>query len=297
MQNTRKILVCIPAYNVAREIGKLVSDCCKFSYDVLVCDDGSADGTGRVAKENGAIVITHPKNLGKGSAMKSLFNSARDLDADVLVTMDGDGQFLPQEIDKIVKPIIEGKTDIVIGYRFDETNEIPKYRKFGNKVMDKLTTMASESSFTDTQSGFRAYSIKAIEQINFQAEGFAADSEILIDASRKGLRIAYEPITVLYDTGGQTSTRNPISHSKDVIGSLLELIALRRPLLYLGLPGLIMAVIGSGISMKVISIFNHTRYFSIPLTLLGIGAVLIGIMLILMSVVLFAIGRAMRRSS
>jgi glycosyltransferase involved in cell wall biosynthesis len=291
----KKIVVCIPAYNVSRVIREVVTECRKYSDDVIVYDDGSIDDTAVEAKRGGATVISHSKNSGKGAAMKSLFNIAKYLKGDVVVTMDGDGQFLPQEIDKIVKPIFEGQADIVIGYRFEEDNQIPAYRKIGNKILDKMTNMASELRFRDTQSGFRAYSSKAIEMISFESEKFGADAEILIDASRKGLKIVEEKVTVLYNTGEKTSTKNPISHTMEVTNSLIELIALRRPLRYLGLPGFALTSLGLAFSILTIGLFNHDRYFSIPMTILALGCFVIGIMLILMSVVLFSIGRAMRK--
>jgi len=291
----KKIIVCIPGYNVAKVIRQLVMECRKYSDDVIVCDDGSIDDTASEAKKGGATVISHSKNSGKGAAMKSLFNISKYLKADVTITMDGDGQFLPQEIDKIVKPIIEGNADIVIGYRFEGDNQIPSYRKIGNKLLDKMTNMASELRFRDTQSGFRAYSSKAIDLINFESEQFGADTEILIDASRKGLKIVEEKVTVLYNTGEKTSTKNPISHTGEVVNSLVELIALRRPLRYLGTPGMVLTSLGLAFAILTIGLFNHDRYFSIPMTMLALGCFVIGVMLILMSVVLFSIGRAMRK--
>jgi len=273
----------------------LVEECLKYSDEVIVCDDGSIDDTTTEAKRGGATVISHAKNRGKGAALKSLFNVAKDLKADVIVTIDGDGPFLPQEIDKIVKPILDGKADVVIGYRFEKNNEIPAYRKIGMKILDKITNMASELPFRDTQSGFRAYSHKATELITFESDQFGVDAEILMDASRKGLRIVQEKVTVLYDTGEKTSTKNHVSHSADVVNSLLEQVVLRRPLRYLGLPGVSLTIVGIAFSIVVISLFNQTRYFSIPWTLVSMGAVLIGILLILMSIVLFSIGRALRK--
>ena len=291
----KKIVVCIPAYNVSRVIRNVVTDCLKYSNEVIVCDDGSIDDTALEAKKGGATIISHPKNSGKGAALKSLFNIAKYLKADVVITMDGDGQFIPQEIDKIASPIFEGRADIVIGYRFEDDNQIPGYRKIGNKILDKMTNMASELRFRDTQSGFRAYSSKAIEIISFESDKFGADAEILVDASRKGLKIAEEKVTVLYNTGEKTSTKNPVSHTAEVTNSLIELIALRRPLRYLGVPGIGLTFSGLVFSIMTIGLFNHARYFSIPMTILSLGFFVIGIMLILMSVVLFSIGRAMRK--
>lgn len=288
-------VVCIPVFNEERIIRKIVQDCTKYVDRVVVCDDGSSDKTFEEAQLGGAIVLKHPQNMGKGAALKTLFKYARDLNPDVVVTIDGDGQFLPQEIEKILKPVLQGDADIVIGYRFDEKTEMPSYRKIGNKFLDKITNMASELPFRDTQSGFRAYSKKAIESIRFSANGFGADSEILLDAAKKGLKISEEKVTVIYNTGFETSTKNPISHSSDVIGSLIELVALRHPLKYLGIPGLIFTIIGIAYSIEVISLFNTLRYFSIPSTLVTLGCLMIGVLLLLMSVVLFSIGRATRK--
>lgn len=289
-------LACIPAYNEERVIADVVSRTLPFVDKVVICDDGSSDATSFVAKDAGAYVLRHEKNKGKGAALNSLFQYARNLNADVVITLDGDGQFVPEEIPKLIGPILEKKSDIVIGYRFDDSSEMPSYRKAGNKFLDKVTNLASELPFRDTQSGFRAYSKKAVDAIKFSTSGFGADSEILIDASRKGLRISEEKITVIYNTGGKTSTKNPLSHSGDVIGSLIELVALRHPLKYLGIPGFVLLISGIIYGVVVISIFNQTRYFSIPSTFLTLVFLMFGLMLLLMSVVLFSINRAMKRA-
>jgi len=288
-------IVCIPAYNEEKVIGDLVKKCQTYADKVIVCDDGSTDNTAMVAQENGALVIRQKKNLGKGSAMKSLFASALENGADVIVTIDGDGQFLPEEIPIVMEPILQNQSDIVIGYRFDDKNEMPSYRRMGNKFLDRISNLASELPFRDTQSGFRAYSKKALLTIKFTADGFGADSEILIDAARKNLRIAERKVTVLYHTGASTSTKHPVTHTVGVINTLIELIAIRQPLKYLGVPGVFLMALGIAYSIVVIVIFNSTRYFSIPSTLIALGSLLLGLVLLLMSVVLFSINRAVRR--
>jgi glycosyltransferase involved in cell wall biosynthesis len=287
--------VCIPAYNEESVIGLVVQNCLKYSDKVIVCDDGSTDQTATNAENAGATVLRNSTNKGKGAAMKQLFDFAKNSEADVIITIDGDGQFLPEEIDKLAKPIIEKSADIVIGYRFQNNDEMPFYRKLGNKFFDKVTSMASELPFRDTQSGFRSYSKKAIDLISFNSNGFAVDSEILINASKKDLKITEEKITVLYNLGTKTSTKHPISHSGDILSSLIEIIAIRHPLKYLGLPGIILFLVGIIYSIVVVIIFNDIRYFSIPSTLVALGSLLIGLMMVLMSVVLFSINRAMPR--
>ena len=288
-------LACIPAFNVEKEIGDVVKKSLEHVDKVIVCDDGSKDKTSDAAKKAGAHVIKHQKNRGKGAALQSLFDYSKKSNADIIVTIDGDGQFLPEEIPKLIVPILEMKSDIVIGYRFEDDSEMPYYRQVGNKFLDKFSSLAAELPVRDTQSGFRAYSKKAIQSIKFTSDGFGADSEILVDASKKGLKFSEEKVTVLYDIGGKTSTKNPVSHAGDVIYSLIEIVAIRQPLRYLGIPGLILLIIGIIYSIVVISIFNESRYFSIPSTLISLGAVIMGIMLLLMSAVLFSISRAIRK--
>ena len=290
-------IACIPAYNEEKPIGDVIKKSLNYVDKVIVCDDGSRDLTSTKAKEANAIVIKHEKNLGKGAALKSLFKYALNVNADVVVTIDGDGQFLPEEIDKIIKPIIENDYDIVIGNRFDDHKEMPSYRKAGNKMLDKITKMAADLPFTDTQSGFRAYSKKAIESISFTIDGFGVDSEILIDASKKGLKITEEKVSVLYNTGEKTSSKDPISHSVGVMASLIELIAINHPLKYLGIPGLILLIIGIVFSVIVISMFNEDRYFSVPSTLVALGSLVIGLILLLMSVVLYSVAKTSRKIS
>lgn len=285
------ILVCIPAFNEEKIIGRVVKDCLRYSNKVVVCDDGSSDKTYEEAELAGATCLKHKKNLGKGAALKSLFNFAKNSDFEIIVTIDGDGQFLPEEIPKLVKPIEENTADIVIGYRFDDASEMPNYRKVGNKILNKMTNLASELPTNDSQSGYRAYSKKAIEKIEFNLDGFGSDSEILIDASRKKFRISEERVKVIYDTGMKTSTKNPISHSGEVITSLLEIIAVKSPLKFIGIPGTILMFLGIIFAVNVVTVFNETRYFSIPYTMVGITFLVIGSMLLLMSVLLFSISK------
>ena len=285
-------LVCIPAFNEEGAIGKLVKKTLSYVDSVVVCDDGSSDNTTKEAEDSGAHVIVHNENKGKGSALKSLFEHARHSSADIIVTIDGDGQFLPEEIKKLTKPIIENISDVVVGYRFDDDTEMPSYRKIGNKILDHATNIVSSIPIRDTQSGFRAYSKKAIELIEFSNDGFTADSEILINASKHDLRISEEKITVVYDTGRRTSTKNPILHGSGVLGSLIEMILVKHPLKYLGVPGLIIIFCGIILSSYTISIFNETQLLPIPFALVSVGILLLGFLLLLSSGILFAINRS-----
>ena len=290
------ILVCIPAFNEEHFIGKLIKNCLKYADQVVVCDDGSVDNTYEIADAAGANVIRHEKNCGKGEAFQSLFQFARHSNVDVIVTIDGDGQFLPEEIPKLVKKIESNEADVVIGYRFDGAAEMPNYRKFGNKMLDKMTNMATQLSVRDTQSGFRAYSKNIIKLIDFKKKGFGADTEILINAAKNGARISEEKVSVIYHTGSQTSTKNPISHSGEVVTSLLEIIAIRSPLKFVGTPGIILIILGIYFAIDVTLTYTEIGYFSIPFTLIGVSCLVVGLILFLTSILLYSLSKRSKKS-
>jgi len=281
-------IACIPAFNESQSIRKTVLAVSKFVDSVIVCDDGSSDNTITESESVGAYVIRHQRNMGKGEALKSLFKFARVSNADIMITIDADGQFLPEEIPKMIKPISEQRADIVIGYRFDNSTEMPKYRKIGNNLLDKITNLATDLPFRDTQSGFRAYSKNAVMKIEFHTSGFGADSEILVDAVKKKLIILEEKVTVIYNTGGRTSTKNPIIHTGEVISSLVEQIAIKHPLKYIGIPGIALIIISIINGVNLISLFNETRYFSIPLTMISLGTLIVGAMFLLIAILLYS---------
>ena len=289
-------LVCIPAFNEEHFIGKVVKNCLKYADQVVVCDDGSVDNTYEIADAAGANVIRHEKNCGKGEAFQSLFQFARHSNVDVIVTIDGDGQFLPEEIPKLVKKIESNEADVVIGYRFDGAAEMPNYRKFGNKMLDKMTNMATQLSVRDTQSGFRAYSKNIIKLIDFKNKGFGADTEILINAAKNGARISEEKVSVIYHTGSQTSTKNPISHSGEVITSLIEIIAIRSPLKFVGTPGIILIILGIYFAIDVMLTYTEIGYFSIPFTLIGVSCLVAGLILFLTSILLYSVSKRSKKS-
>ncbi len=282
-------LACIPAYNEEGRIGKTVEEVSQFVDKVIVCDDGSNDDTKNEAEMYGAYVIRHQKNMGKGAAMKSLFRFANTSNSDVIITIDADRQFLPEEIPKLVKLLTKQNADIVVGYRFDDKTQMPKYRKIGNKMLDKITNMAEKLPIRDTQSGFRSYTKNAIEKIEFTTNGFGADSEILINASKKGLKILEEKVTVIYNTGERTSTKNPISHTSEVVLSIIEQITMKHPLKYLGIPGIVLIFTSLIFGGNLITVFNETRYFSFPITLIMVITLILGSMLILISALLYSI--------
>ena len=206
---------------------------------VIVVDDGSDDATADVAALAGAEVICHPGNKGKGGALKTDFAAASG--ADIIVTMDTDGQHDPAEIPKLTAPILAGEADMVNGSRYLNGNgkNTPAYRRVGQTVLDKATNLNSGLKITDTQSGFRAYAAHAAQVFRFKQNGFGIESEMLTDAAKAGLRVQEVEIGVRYDV--DCSTENPVSHGVRVLMDVLNDIELNRPLFYFTVPGIVIS--------------------------------------------------------
>ena len=194
-----QIVIGIPAYNEEKNIAKILLKLQTITSKIIVCNDGSSDMTGEIAEKIGAIVINHPKNLGYGAGIRSIFLKAKELNPDILVTFDADGQHRIEDIQKVIDPIIKGDADIVIGSRFLSKNEnVPTYRKLGINAITKIANITTKQKITDSQSGFRAYNKKAIQEINPSDYGMGVSTEILIKADKKELKITEVPIIVLY---------------------------------------------------------------------------------------------------
>jgi glycosyltransferase involved in cell wall biosynthesis len=286
-----RIIICIPAFNESKNIADIIKKTQKYATEVIVCDDGSSDNTSEVANKSGATVIRHSSNRGYGSAISTLFRTAREKDADVMVTIDSDGQHDPDKIPDLISPLTEQGIDIVIGSRFltlHEKDRIPAYRSFGIKTITRLAQVASYGNLTDAQSGFRAYSKTALVKINLYEEGMAVSTEILLRAKEKSLQITEVPITVNYDVE-RPSTHNPITHGIGVLYSLMQFISLRHPLAFYGLPGIVLLVIAAVFTSKALELFSTTRYISTNLILVSVGTAIVGIVLLATGAILYTI--------
>ena len=220
----QNVTVILPAYNEEISIGSVVLLARYYADSVIVVDDGSSDRTAEIAKKAGAEVIIHEANKGKGAALKTGFAAADDLGADIIVTMDSDGQHNPAEIPKLVDPIIKGEADMVNGSRYLNglDKNTPSYRRVGQTILDGATKLNSGLQITDSQSGFRAFSASTKNVFRFKAQGMAIESEMLADAGKSGLRIAEVEIGVRYDV--DCSTVNPIKHGFGVLFMILKFI-------------------------------------------------------------------------
>jgi len=270
MKKKPYIIACIPAYNEEKTIAKVILKAKKYVDKVIVCDDGSTDMTGQIAEALGAEVIRHERNMGKGAAIRSLFKKAREEIADAIITIDGDAQHDADEIPLLLKVMRETGADIVIGSRFltkETLRKVPKYRYIGNRLLNIITSV---EEITDTQSGFRAYSRKAIELIQPAEMGFAVDSEILYKAAKLDLKIVEAPVNIEYQVP-RPSKHGPILHALDVALSMIKQMSMRHPLIFYGIPGVISLLIALASGLMLIHLFNMTRYFSLPLAIITVG--------------------------
>ena len=288
-----KIAIGIPAFNEENNIGPIITNLKKKYDHVLVCDDGSSDSTADIASKMGAHVVKHSKNQGYGSAIKTIFNEAKKIDCNILVTFDADGQHQISEIDDIVKPIMENSADIVIGSRFlGKTEHLPKYRKFGIKTITGLTNVMTGSNISDSQSGFRSYSQKVLQEISPIESGMGISTEILIKATKKKMRITEIPITITYENN--THSKEPISHGTSVIISTVKHVAIERPLLYYGVTGLFFLALGLVFATWALQIYSEEQVFMTNVALIGICGIILGTILLISGTILFSIANLLK---
>ncbi len=247
-KGTFKTMVAIPAYNEEISIGSMVALSKKYADIVLVIDDGSKDRTSEIAESLGAVVIRHRTNHGKAWAVRSAFKAARKSGVDALVLVDGDGQHDPGDIPRFVNPIKKGKAHVVLGSRFidkEGTKEMPGHRKAGNLVLSGTTSLSALKWVSDSQCGYRSFSKKTFGKFSFnEKDGFGVESSMIVEASRMKFRIIEIPVTCKYDGLKGAHTRGPLGHGLMVLTFILGMVRDRHPLIFFGVPGLVMMGIG-----------------------------------------------------
>ena len=188
----------------------------------------------------------------------------------------------------MVKPILENTADIVIGSRFlGKTIDLPKYRKIGIKTITGLTNAITGTKISDSQSGFRAYSKKTLNQISLIESGMGISTEILIKSSKKNMRIFEVPITILYSE--TTHSQEPISHGTSVIMSTIKHVVIERPLLYYGLTGLCFLILGLFFGAWTLQIYSTEKVVMTNMALMSIGGVILGTILLISATILYSI--------
>ena len=290
-----KITIGIPAFNEEKHLPQILTKLKEITNSIIVCDDGSTDNTSIIAKKFGAEVIKHKKNLGYGSAIKSIFQVASEINSDILVTFDADGQHRIEDINKVIQPIKDEEADIVIGSRFlNNNNDVPGYRKIGIKLITQVTNASIKKHFTDSQSGFRAYKKQVLDNIVLTEQGMGISTEILIKATEKKFRITEIPIKILYE--GNTSTHNPVSHGTSVLISTIKFTSIQHPLKFSGIPSLILIGVGVIFTYFSVEYYGEVGRLNTNLTLISAGTLLLGSILFISAILLYSLITVVRES-
>src|SRR5213592_3770241 len=257
-----KILVAILAFNEGTTIGSVVLKARQFASEVIVVDDGSSDDTAETAALAGAHVIHHARNLGKGVAIRSAWQYAREHSPEAFVLLDGDHQHDPNDIPRLVETVVSGKSDVVLGVRWGKTSGMPMYRRIGKRALDYATAAATKKGLlTDSQCGFRVFSSRALKVIEPTDNGLSIESQMLLEAQERNLRIHEVNIDARYDIEG--STLSPGRHGTSVLGRIVTLVSEKRPLFFFGVSGAVMLLIAAALGVFLLQIYYSTRAFAI----------------------------------
>ena len=273
-----KLVVLIPAFNEEENIQKVIQSIPKkvlgvSEIKVLVVNDGSTDKTMDMAMNGGAYrVVSHKKNLGVGAAFMTGIRNAISMNADILVAVDADSQFDSNQIPELILPILNNQADVVIGSRFQnkKPKNIPRIKYLGNKIFTKIVSSLVQQKFTDTQTGFRAYSKEALLNISVVSD-FTYTQEVLIDLKFKGMQITEVPISVKYDDKRKSRVvKNIFKYSSKVLAILIRTLVYHRPMFSFNVLGGIFC--GVGVLAKILTM---TNIFSIN-TSLSTGLIILG---------------------
>ncbi len=285
-------LACIPAYNEEPYIQDVIKKSLPHVDKVVVCDDGSTDNTAKLAKDAGAIVISQ-RNQGYGAAIATLFEYARKENAQMMITLDGDGQHNPEQIPLLIDTITTHNVDVAIGSRFlDDTTKASGYRKTGIKIITSASNYGTNFKVSDSQSGFRAYSKDAIDAIHPTEQGMAVSTEILLKISNKGLSVAEVPITISYH--GDTSEQHSVPHGVSVLMNTLKYVSIRHPIKFYGIPGLALIVAGIILGGIFLDAYLNQQVVFYGSLLGSVVMFLLGAILSVTAIILFSMANLIR---
>jgi len=281
------IVAAIPALNEEKTIAKVLAKARRNVDKIVVCDDGSTDMTGEIAEAMGARVLRHERSMGYGAALSTLFREALRLGGDYVVLLDADGQHNPDDIPKLIKPLLDDEADMVIGSRFKgDEKRMPMARRLGIEVITEFSNETTGLEVSDAQSGFRALRTSVLKDLMPAEQGMGASVEILMKARERGLRVAEVPVKVDY-AGLETSSENPLLHGIDVLASLWKVYSIRYPLRLYGGIGLAAVAVGAFFWIWALQVFLAEGRLVTNLTLISIAAFLVGALSFFVGIILF----------
>lgn len=277
------VCVLIPTLNEAGSIRGVIEDFRRMGFqDILVIDGHSTDGTHDLAREAGARVIVQ-SGSGKGQALLEAFGL---IDKEYIVLIDGDGTYLPSEVDRLLDPLMRGRADHVIGNRFSNLRggSLKRLNLVGNWLINLLFGIIYGVRLRDILSGYRAFTRSGISSLDLSMTGFEIESEITIESLKKGLRIVEVPITYLPRAGGTRTKLSPLRDGPKIMLTIYRLAKTQNPLFYFGLMGAIFGSVGFMLGLYVVRDWLNGRVEHIPLTILTAILIIVGFQLFLMGI-------------
>lgn len=215
----QRVAAAIPAYQAGPSVGAVVRGTLRLLPDVLVIDDGSADSTAEEARQAGARVLSLPCNCGKGAALATAFRDLFGRGFTAVITLDADGQHLPEEIPKLLDGAVRGG-DLVLGIRDHLFGEMSTARRLANRLSSRAISFAAGQRLTDIQTGFRFYTRELIQTVGFPEARFEAESAVVVRAARRGFRILTVPVRLGFADGRTTSHYRPLVDSLRIAGAV-----------------------------------------------------------------------------
>ncbi|MCD5409466.1 MAG: S-layer glycoprotein N-glycosyltransferase AglJ [Methanocellales archaeon] len=272
------VCILIPTLNEAPTIGDIVHKFKSMGFsNIMVIDGHSTDGTVRIAEDAGAEVVTQ-KGKGKGQALQQAFDM---IDEDIIVMIDGDGTYRPEEVDRLLEPIKDGGADHVIGNRFasPQKGAFTRLNLFGNQILNKLFGLAYGAWITDILSGYRAFNKKSVKELELNKTGFEIEAETTIEAVKKDQKIIEVPITYCSRHKGTATKLNPLRDGIKIGYTIYQLTKTHNPLLYFGIFGAIFIMLGTGLGIYV-TLEWFRGITRIPMTILATLLITLGVQIV-----------------
>lgn len=281
------VVITIPAYNEQKTIGRVVSDIKSvmdrtgYRYRILVVDDGSRDATASIAREAGAVVVSHPMNCGLAEAFRTEVRACLEMGADVIVHTDADGQYLASDIPRLLKPIVDGY-DLVLGSRFRGKIEyMPLVKRIGNIAFSRVISRIVHMKVSDCQTGFRAFTDEVARSITLTS-GHTYTQEQIIRAVRSRFRIVEVPVYFARRYGKSRLMKNPFEYAFRAWVNILRIYRDYEPLKFFGLIGSLFLVAGFLLGLWLVYLFLAQGFVGhLPSTILTMLLIITGVQVVL----------------
>ena len=282
------IIITIPAFNEEKTISEIIADikkamsATKYHYKILVVDDGSSDNTAKIAKESGAVVYSHPMNYGLAETFKTEIEKALEMNADIIVHIDADGQYLADDIPKMIRAVEDGN-DLVLGNRFSsELRHMPAIKKFGNRAFSRVISHVTGFKINDAQTGFRAFNRDVAKKIEI-CSMHTYTQEQIIRAVKLKFRVREIPVRFMPRKSGKSRlVKNPYEYAVRAWINIFRIYRDYEPLKFFSIFGLIFILLGILIGIWIIySLITTGTVGGLPRVMLCVLFISLGMQIIL----------------